>query len=271
MRWPNFLGQISARAVEIRDRLRGQASLFVVLAMVATPVVAGFVTNLRGASPPHGGLPGHAGHHQRGEDRLDASPVRMWAVYAGQRAGIPVRALEAYATAEARVGADDPGCRLHWSTLAGIGSVESHHGHIGGRLLRADGRPSIPIFGIALNGRPDIRAIRDTDGGRLDGDPVWDRAVGPMQFIPDTWAIAGTDGDGNGRKDPHDLDDAAMAAARYLCAAGGDLSSESGWRRAILSYNHSSAYLRDVRARASQYASASAFGPTSDSGGRGRT
>jgi membrane-bound lytic murein transglycosylase B len=263
--WDHVHGQISARAVVIRDRLRSLASLLVVLAMVATPLVAGFVSNLRLAPSPPSPSPsldegrrdsGKSGQGRRRDDRLDASPLRMWAVYAGQRAGIPVRALEAYATAEAKVAADDPGCRLHWSTLAGIGFVESHHGQIGGRSLGADGRPSDPIFGIALNGGPAIQAIRDTDGGRLDRDRAWDRAVGPMQFIPETWATSAADGDGDGEEDP---------AARYLCGRGGDLSTDAGWRRAILSYNQSTVYLRDVRERASRYASASAFGPASDS------
>ncbi|MEQ7124239.1 lytic murein transglycosylase [Actinopolymorpha sp. B11F2] len=274
MSWAHALGQISARAVVIRDRLRRLTSLLVVLAMVATPVVAGFVSNLRLApSQPSLSLDegrrgsGHGGDHGRSDDRLDASPLRMWAVYAGQRAGIPVRALEAYATAEARIAAEDPGCRLHWSTLAGIGFVESHHGQIGGRALGADGRPSVPIFGVALNGGPDIRAIQDTDDGRLDGDRNWDRAVGPMQFIPDTWATAAADGDGDGDENPHDLDDAALAAAHYLCGKGGDLSTEAGWRRAVLSYNQSTAYLRDVRDRASLYSRASAVGLAADSGG----
>jgi membrane-bound lytic murein transglycosylase B len=96
--------------------------------------------------------------------------------------------------------------------------------------------------------------IRDTDGGRLDGDPVHDRAVGPMQFIPTTWASSGADGDRDGRKNPFDLDDAAMAAAGYLCAGGRDLTTSQGWTQAVLSYNRTGEYVRSVYANADGYA-----------------
>ncbi len=39
---------------------------------------------------------------------------------------------------------------------------------------------------LPLNGANGTQAIRDTDAGQLDGDSIWDRAVGPMQFIPST-------------------------------------------------------------------------------------
>ena len=112
---------------------------------------------------------------------------------------------------------EDPGCGLPWTLLAAIGRVESDHGRYGGSVLGFDARPQPAIVGIALNGQGPVRAIGDTDDGRWDGDPVWDRAVGPMQFIPGTWATSGRDGDGDGLADPHDLDDAALAAAAYLC------------------------------------------------------
>ncbi|MEV5463672.1 lytic murein transglycosylase, partial [Streptomyces cellulosae] len=90
--------------------------------------------------------------------------------------------------------------------------------------------------------------IRDTDGGAHDGDTAYDRAVGPMQFIPSTWARWGADGNGDGRTDPNNVFDAALAAGRYLCAGGRDLSVPAELDRAILGYNHSTAYLRTVRA-----------------------
>jgi membrane-bound lytic murein transglycosylase B len=110
---------------------------------------------------------------------------------------------------------------------------------------------------MPLDGRPGVAFIADTDGGRFDGDTVFDRAVGPMQFIPSSWRSFGMDGNGDGVADPNNIDDAALAAGRYLCANGRDLSTGPGWRSAVLSYNNSDDYGRRVYAAADQYASAS--------------
>ena len=112
---------------------------------------------------------------------------------------------------------------MPWTLLAGIGRVESDHGRYGGSELGTDGLPRPAIVGIALNGVGPVAAIADTDNGRWDGDKVWDRAVGPMQFIPSTWQYAGRDGDGDGVENPNDLDDAALAAADYLCPSSGSV------------------------------------------------
>ena len=80
----------------------------------------------------------------------------------------------------------------------------------------------------------------------LHGDPEWDHAVGPLQFLPSTWETWGRDGDGDGTADPQDLDDAAAAAAAYLCGAGQDLTTGPGWSAAVYAYNHSS-HLRQQR------------------------
>ena len=138
-------------------------------------------------------------------------------------------------------------CGLGWTTLAGIGWVESQHGTIGGRSLDAAGRPSTPILGPALDGSGPVAAIRaNASSSRLHGDPDWDHAVGPMQFIPSTWETWGRDGDGDGTADPQDLDDAAAAAAAYLCGTGQDLTTGPGWSAAVYAYNHS-ARLRQRR------------------------
>jgi hypothetical protein len=130
--------------------------------------------------------------------------------------GIPLTALNAYRAAAAGAPA---GCHLSWSLLAAIGRVESDHGRFAGAVLHVDGRSTPPILGPVLNGNGTAR-IADTDHGRLDGDPVFDRAVGPMQFIPSTWAIYGRAGRGAALGDPFDITDAARAAARYLCVGG---------------------------------------------------
>jgi membrane-bound lytic murein transglycosylase B len=177
-----------------------------------------------------------------------------WAVRMSRVTNIPQRALQAYANAHAMLAASHPNCRITWVTLAAISAVESKHGGFQGRTLEADGRPSTPIIGIPLNGAPGVKAIADTDNGLLDGDKVWDHAVGPFQFIPSTWAKWRADGNRDGITDPQNIDDAALAAAQYLCADNRNLSSGEGWLRAILSYNESLEYAQEVYGFAQGYA-----------------
>ncbi|WP_181796178.1 lytic transglycosylase domain-containing protein [Streptomyces sp. WELS2] len=160
------------------------------------------------------------------------------------RSGIPVTVLRAYRAAETSVGRTDPGCRLPWELLAAIGKVES--GHAGGGAVGPDGTTTRRITGPALNGRG-FALIRDTDGGSHDDDRLYDRAVGPMQFLPATWARWGTDGNGDGRADPDNVFDAALAAGHYLCAGDRDLGRDADQDEAILGYNHSRRYLELVR------------------------
>lgn len=177
-----------------------------------------------------------------------------WARTTGAAVGIPAAALTAYASAELRIDKEQPGCRLSWNTLAGIGWVESHHGTIGDRTLLADGTSSTPILGPALNGQG-FAAIRPTqEFVQWHGDAEWEHAVGPLQFIGSTWERWGADGDGDGVENPLDLDDAALAAARYLCADSHNLSTAEGWNRAVHSYNHDNTYVVNVFNAANTYA-----------------
>jgi membrane-bound lytic murein transglycosylase B len=169
-------------------------------------------------------------------------------------AEVPVRALMAYGNAELRLREEKPGCHLSWATLAGIGRVESDHGRYGGGSLGEDGRATRPIVGVALDGSSGVRAIADTDGGRFDGDPEVDRAVGPMQFIPSTWSRWAADGNLDGVGDPQQVDDAALAAGRYLCAGDRDLTVPADWWAAVLSYNDSVTYGQKVFWLADGYA-----------------
>lgn len=171
---------------------------------------------------------------------------------AAERTGISARALGAYAAAAAAVhSVEAGGCGLHWSQLAAIGSIESGHGTHGGSTLGDDGRPRPAIYGPRLDGTSFIR-VPDSDGGAIDGDTEVDRAVGPLQFIPQTWERWGADGDGDGVADPQDLDDASLAAAHYLCASG-DLTDPETLHRAVFSYNHDEDYVRLVLGRAADY------------------
>ncbi len=167
--------------------------------------------------------------------------------------GIPTTALQAYQAAAAREARRTPDCGLSWPLLAGIGRVESDHGRFAGAVLHSDGLSTPRVIGIALNGNG-TALIRDTDGGRLDGDTVYDRAVGPMQFIPSTWAGWGVDANHDGSKDPFNIFDAADAAADYLCAAGRDLTTLHGQVQAILSYNYSFDYVALVMSLERVYA-----------------
>ncbi|MEI2711988.1 MAG: lytic murein transglycosylase [Nocardioides sp.] len=165
------------------------------------------------------------------------------AVATASASGIPSAALRAYQRAETVINAAAPACNLPWQLIAAIGRVESDHGRYGGSTLGQDGRVVPGIYGIALNGKNKTRVIRDTDGGELDNDTTYDRAVGPMQFIPTTWQVVGVDADEDGTRDPQDIDDAALSTAVYLCSGKTDLSSPSGLRGAVLRYNHSESYV----------------------------
>ncbi|WP_395244908.1 lytic transglycosylase domain-containing protein [Agromyces sp. MMS24-K17] len=177
-----------------------------------------------------------------------------WMTRIAAATGIPERALSAYAAAHVAIAIEDPTCGLDWATIAAIGDIESDHGRHGDSTLDAAGRATPPIVGRALDG-DGVAKIPDTDGGALDGDPVWDRAVGPMQFIPSTWARWAADADGDGFADPHQIDDAALTTARYLCAAG-SMTTSDGWRRAIYSYNHDNDYVAKVASVAHGFAAA---------------
>jgi membrane-bound lytic murein transglycosylase B len=160
--------------------------------------------------------------------------------------GISMVVLDAYFRAERQMAAERPSCGIEWETLAGIGRIESRHGTFGAAGVTQTGQTRGLVIGIPLDGENETREILDSDGGALDGDPEFDRAVGPMQFIPTTWQRFARDGDGNGAADPHNLYDAALSAAEYLCRGRSNLHDRSALVGAILSYNHSNAYVSSV-------------------------
>ncbi|MFF8831244.1 lytic transglycosylase domain-containing protein [Streptomyces sp. NPDC015131] len=173
---------------------------------------------------------------------------------------LPANVHRAYLNAEAAVARSQPACRLRWQVLAGIGQVESGQAH--GGALAPDGTTLEPIVGPVLDGSHGFAAVPDTDRGRLDGDSRWDRAVGPLQFLPATWATWGTDGNGDGTASPHNMYDAALTAGRYLCAGDRDLSDPRQLRAAILSYNRSDAYADTVLQWIDRYSGVPAPAPT---------
>lgn len=235
---------------------------------------------------------------------------------------IPLVALNAYVVAERTLAIESPQCQIEWWMLAGIGRIESFHGHFGQSTLDVNGQTTDNITGPALDGRilagaefltdgvaaPDatgrtedleiveievavptvdagaefpeppaeeaadaasagaepvavapvavvkrLALIKDSDGGRLDGDAVYDRAVGPMQFIPQTWRQYDADGNLDDDSDPNNIYDAALASARYLCTASGSMATPDGQKRAYFAYNHDTDYTEDVLKAADRY------------------
>lgn len=113
--------------------------------------------------------------------------------------------------------------RLDWAILAAVGKVETDHGRS-------------PL--------PGVRSGVNSHGC----------CGGPMQFWispphPNTWDTYGVDGNGDGRKNPHDPADAIPAAANYLRASG----APANWRRALFAYNHATWYVNQVLDQATQY------------------
>lgn len=167
------------------------------------------------------------------------------AVALAQGSDIPMPALAAYQRAAAVVTTADRACALDWTLLAAVGMVESDHGRLKSSRLDASGKATPPIYGPALTAPAGERAP-DTDAGAVDKLTSGDRAVGPMQFVPSTWPLVAVDGDGDGVRDPQDIDDAALAAAVYLCSGDEDVSTDAGKQAALTRYNRSEAYVSTV-------------------------
>ncbi len=169
--------------------------------------------------------------------------------------GIPVAALDAYLRAERAVAVLQPTCGLEWWLLAGIADGESGHGTHGGARADVHGDVFPPIIGIPLDGTHDTQAIADSDLGYYDLDPVWDHAVGAMQFTPGTWNRWRSDGNGDGKTDPQNLYDAALGAARKLCADAGPagLHTDAQLSGALRPYTVTAALTRAKLTRARAY------------------
>lgn len=130
---------------------------------------------------------------------------------------IPPRYLALYQQAGRRYG-------LNWAILAGIGRVECDHGR--------DPDPSCSKEG----------AVNSAGAG------------GPMQFLAQSWAQYGVDGDGDGRIDRWDPADAISGSANYLRASG----APSDYKQALFAYNHAGWYVTEVEHWAALYESPAA-------------
>ncbi len=177
--------------------------------------------------------------------------------------GIDPIVLSAYSKAITDLPKIAPNCTgLTWTVLAGIGQVESNNA--AGRQVSTSGDVRPEILGPALDGSGvggNTVPIYDASGG-------YARAVGPMQFMSTTWATAGQDGNGDGVKDPHNIFDAALAAAGYLCGSGSvDLSQRPALEAAIFRYNNSRSYVAEVLGWAAQFAQYDTGSPVTSASG----
>ena len=200
------------------------------VAPVATPVVEQVITKAEPAPAP-------------------APEALPESVTSGQ---IPRINYEAYHAAGSKLARELPGCGVSWKLIAGIGRVESTHAN----NAKADPKGVLesPILGPLLDGTlAGNNVIHDTDGGELDGNPHYDRAVGPMQFLPETWNHYAADGNGDGVADPQNLFDAALTTGRYLCDGNLDLRDPAQVVTAVLRYNNSMDYVSKVRGWAEGY------------------
>lgn len=122
---------------------------------------------------------------------------------------IPENYLKLYQEAAKKEGID-------WAVLAAVGKIETDHGE-GGKE----------------------RTCVGSSAG----------AQGPMQFMPETWASLGVDGNNDGTKDVCDPEDAIPAAAYYLHSSG----APDDYQAALYAYNHAQWYVDDVLAQAEVY------------------
>jgi membrane-bound lytic murein transglycosylase B len=205
-----------------------------------------------GVPPPAGAAVPDVDTHARGRP---ADQLRDWAAARAPALKMPTVALEAYAYAAKVAEVENPSCHLEWTTLAGIGMVESRHGTHGGATIAPNGDVTPPIRGVRLDGSNGNLRILDSDasdGGASDAG--FAQAMGPMQFIPQTWRLYGVDAHNDGVASPDNIDDAALSAAGYLCFSGKDLATPTGWLAALHAYNQSDRYARSVRDWATTYA-----------------
>ena len=161
---------------------------------------------------------------------------------------IPLLFADAYRRGAAAADAATPVCQLPWPVLAGIGKIESNQGRDEGAHLTVGGNVTPPILGPALDGTNGTQLVPASDNGLYTGDPKFEHAVGPLQFLPSTWIKLGMDGNNDGVADPNNIYDAALTAATYLCRAAptGGLVNDDALKPALFTYNHSDQYVAAV-------------------------
>jgi hypothetical protein len=175
-------------------------------------------------------------------------------------------------------------------TRTAASAMGLHHGT--GVILSAPGRTSNAMMSAArgvLGGKAHIAALRQDEAsyggkprtyrelyhaaarscsglswtilaaiGQLESDhgvnvgPSTAGALGPMQFMPETWKAWARDGDGDHKADIMNPYDSVYAAAAYLCWNGAGRDGPS-LAQAIFRYNHADWYVKEVLALAALY------------------
>ncbi|KAA1418912.1 hypothetical protein F0U44_10570 [Nocardioides humilatus] len=156
-------------------------------------------------------------------------------------------ALAAYQRAEAVLKGADESCHLSWTLIAAVGQVVTQHGAQNGGTFDDDGVLHPKLKGDPITG-DDGKKLPDSDAGQVDGDELYDLPVGPMQLAPPTWAIVGVDSDGDGSRNPYDIDDASLAVAVLLCSGEDDLSKRPGRVAGVTRVNDDPSFIESVLA-----------------------
>lgn len=236
-----------------KHRSRRTPTPLVAVPLVAVPVAVALALGSTGETPP----PVHAAAGQSiayGADGTvpDGTGPAAGVETATQAAAppgapaIPPVALRGYAAAAQLVSVTHPGCGLTWPLLAAIGQAQS--GHAAATGFDTHGDTVAPDLGPVMDGAGGRPAVRDTDGGVWDGDTHWDRPVGPMRLLPAVWAEHGRDASGDGVAIPHNVADAALATARYLCATGADLTDPRERAEAVYRFHGTTEFVGTVLA-----------------------
>ncbi|GAB3476339.1 cell wall-associated NlpC family hydrolase [Amycolatopsis cihanbeyliensis] len=189
------------------------------------------------APPPAPGPP--VAPEQQGPPEPSGIEFEGWVDEVAGWLDIPRRAMHAYAAATVALGEEQPGCKLSWVTLAGIGKTTTDHGRVGGGQLGEDGRPSSPI------GTTELRDV----AGTVVSVPG---SAGPLQLSPAVWREWGRSA-GSGEPDVQNIDDAALTAGHALCAGGRNLDNGENWLAAVSSLQDAPLFLHRVLATANVY------------------
>ena len=197
--------------------------------------------------------PGAAGRHAR--QRPARRPAACWAEQRAAALEIPVTALEAYGYAARVAEVENPKCHIAWTTLAGIGQVESHHGTYRDATLFPNGDVTSADQGCASRRHQRHHAHRRQRGqtgptasrarrGRWDRCSSFPRPGGYTGWTPTTTASSAR----TTSTTPH-------SRRRAICVGAERISPHPrGWITALWAYNDSDVYARAVRDWATAYA-----------------